>query len=264
MHPRLNPFWAIKRLVMNPRLKITSTNLDILKLGSSYGGWSFVPTDKLRRSVIISAGLGEDASFDVEIASKYSLKVIFLDPTPRAIKHFEEMEIQFCKHKSENYSSGGNQNIQSYEMRDLDSDNFDFIPKALWNKKTKMKFFKPENSSHVSHSLINFQFGYSVDTDYLEVACITLKDVLEYSELQSIPLFKLDIEGAEIEVLEDMLSNEIYPNQILVEYDELNYPSLRGRKRVLDCHGNLIAQGYKLIHRDMPSNFLYLKDLSQL
>jgi len=249
---------SFKLLLLNPRFKITATHFAILKLGSNHGGWSFIDEKDLKGAVVISAGLGEDASFDVEIASMYGMKVLIIDPTPRAIKHFNEMTTQFSKHATKDYSLGGHQDVQAYEMGSLDSHNFDFIPKALWNEKTKLRFFEPQDPSHVSHSIINFQKSYSTETTYIEVESIRLIDVFEYFKIQRIPLFKLDIEGAEIEVLKEMLLSRIYPNQILVEYDELNYPSLIGRKRVLGCHRDLISNNYELVHRDSPSNFLYL------
>ena len=64
---------------------------NIIFLGTKYGGWSLVDEDNLKNSTIISAGLGEDASFDIEFASKYDARIIIVDPTPRAIKHYDEI-----------------------------------------------------------------------------------------------------------------------------------------------------------------------------
>lgn len=69
----------------------TVDEFNIIHLGSAYGGWSLVNEDALKECTIISAGLSEDASFDVEFATKYNAKVIIVDPTPRAISHFNEI-----------------------------------------------------------------------------------------------------------------------------------------------------------------------------
>ena len=37
--------------------------------------------------------------------------------------------------------------------------------------------------------------------------------------IKSLPLIKLDIEGSETEVIQDLLNNYILPDQILVEFD---------------------------------------------
>jgi hypothetical protein len=35
---------------------------------------------------------------------------------------------------------------------------------------------------------------------------------------------KLDIEGAEIEVIKDMMEKNIFPSQLLIEYDGTKFP----------------------------------------
>ena len=77
-----------QQFVFNLKLD-TENNLNIRKLGTDYGGWSFVEDEKFHGGTIISCGLGEDASFDVEFSSKYNARIIIVDPTVRAIKHFE-------------------------------------------------------------------------------------------------------------------------------------------------------------------------------
>ena len=56
---------------------------NIIFLGTEYGGWSFVDEDNLKNCTIISAGIGEDASFDIEFASKYDARIIIVDPPVR-------------------------------------------------------------------------------------------------------------------------------------------------------------------------------------
>ena len=72
-----------------------SNKQGIVFLGTQYGGWSFVDNKNITdNTYIISAGLGEDASFDVELVNKYNCKVIIVDPTPRAIEHFKKIIIR--------------------------------------------------------------------------------------------------------------------------------------------------------------------------
>ena len=65
---------------------------NLQRLGSHYGGWTFEPSGDLKRATILSCGLGEDASFDVEFAAAFNATVIIVDPTPRAIAHFAQMQ----------------------------------------------------------------------------------------------------------------------------------------------------------------------------
>ena len=68
---------------------------------------------------------------------------------------------------------------------------------------------------------------------------------------------KLDIEGAEIEVLTDCMNQGIKPQQILVEFDELNMPSRQGFERVTMIDQLLRENGYQLLRTDGQSDFLY-------
>jgi hypothetical protein len=75
-----------------------------------------------------------------------------------------------------------------------------------------------------------------------------------------IPLVKLDIEGAEIEVIEQMIDSGLTPKQILVEFDELHNLSDKAFERVDKAHNLLLMSGYKLIYSDGTADFLYYKE----
>ena len=82
--------------------------------------------------------------------------------------------------------------------------------------------------------------------------------LLREFELTDIPLIKLDIEGAEIEVILSMMDKKIFPNQILVEYDELTALDKSSGLRIESAHSALLNAGYRLINYDYPNNFLYI------
>ena len=50
--------------------------------GSEYGHWCFIEHESLRDCIVISGGVGEDMSFDIDFASEYGAKVILYDPNP--------------------------------------------------------------------------------------------------------------------------------------------------------------------------------------
>ena len=247
----------LKQDVMNPRFSVTSTNLKLKSFGSDYGGWVFADSESLKSSIILSCGLGEDASFDVEIAEEYGLKVVIVDPTPRALRHFSQIMTHLGRKKTHDYFTGGKQSVSSYNLENLAEYNFKIIPKAIWVSDLPVRFYSPPIAEHVSHSILNYQNNYSVDTPYIEVEAITMKQIIEGESLQDIPLLKLDIEGAEVEVIINFLNEGIFPEQILVEFDELHVPSLKARQRIISCHKKLIDNDYVLVNIS-GSNYLYL------
>jgi len=225
--------------------------------GSEYGHWCFIEHEGLKNSLIISGGVGEDMSFDIDFASEYGAKVILYDPTPRAIKHFELVSTNFGKKSTRDYVSGGNQPIESYDLSNLTNENFVYREYALWNENTRVKFFQPTNKNYVSHSVNNIQRNYDVeDSDFIEVDSIKLSD--EIIVLDKFPsILKLDIEGAALEVLEDLFENNIFIDQICIEYDEQNVPGKISGHRIKSMNKLFDKNGYNCIHKS-ASDYLFV------
>ena len=236
---------------------------DLVRLGSDYGGWTFVHHGELFGSTIISAGLGEDASFDVEFARTYGARVIIVDPTPRAVKHFNEISSRLGSSNMCGYSGGGAQSVEAYDLRGIDQSNLTLVPQALWKTATTLKFFEPINEKHVSHTLVNFRRDYRDAGNYMVVESITMSDLLRdngFRDGDSFQLVKLDIEGAEVEVISHFLDEGIRPKQILVEFDELNAPSSESFTRIDLINTKLNNFGYQCIWTDNQVDFLYISD----
>jgi FkbM family methyltransferase len=232
-------------------------------LGSNYGGWSYLDNNNLNNKYIISAGLGEDASFDVELISKYNCKILIVDPTPRSIKHYDEIIDNQGRGKSKSYGEEGEQSIHSYDLSNLNKDNFILINNALYNIDNKeLKFFAPPNKKHVSYSLNNRQNDYKETGVYIKVKTITVKSILNKFNIENLEMIKLDIEGAAVEVILNMLEDKIFPQQILVEFDELNKATEISLDRFFDCHYKILSNNYKLVKTSSEfPNFLYIKNL---
>ncbi len=243
-----------------PRVTVDAPQTTV-RLGSKYGGWDFLEKPGLKDSVILSCGLGEDASFDVEFSKKYGATVLLVDPTPRAVEHYRKLVERLGKKAESDYVAGGNQPVEAYDMEGLSADSFKLIEKALWNKEETLKFFMPSQKGFVSHSLVNVSNNYRQDTAYLEVQGITMETLLKAHGVEKLPLMKMDIEGAEITVLNDMLDKNILPDQLLVEFDGLNNPSRRSRDEFEQVDSRLRKVGYGLVKRD-EANFLYVRNSS--
>ena len=101
-------------------------------------------------------------------------------------------------------------------------------------------------------------------TDFIKVKTITVKSILNKFDINDIEILKLDIEGAEIEVIKNILCKRIFPNQILVEFDELNKINELAIKKFEDVHQMLLSKNYNLIktNNNFP-NFLYLRQFNK-
>ena len=238
--------------------KISKTK-KLFYLGTEYGGWHFIHDENLENSLMISAGVGEDISFDIEMINKYKIKVILIDPTPRSIEHINKVSKSLGKSNTKEFLDGGSQPIEAYNLKDVNKNDFTLIKKALFNKSNQIvKFFEPPNADHVSHSISNWQNDFKKESKFIEVETISISDIVNFYNIDNIPLLKLDIEGAEIEVVNDMLKNKILPKQLLVEFDELYKNSLKGYLRATYIFFKLLINGYKLINANKFPNFLFV------
>lgn len=187
------------------------------KLGTNYGGW-FIPKEcKLdENSIIYSGGVGEDISFDIKLQTKYNCNIILFDPTKKAIKHFQECKNYFLNNT--NYKFTGNIQSDYYKNIKDENPNFDkiqYIDIGLWDKNDKIKFYKQTNKNNVSQSIIPNMF--TDECDIIDVD--SLKNIMQNLNHNYIDLLKLDIEGAEINVLNQMLDDNIFPKYLCVEFD---------------------------------------------
>lgn len=173
-------------LLLRPRKR---NDLQLLG-GTTYGGWVVPITLLARDAICYCAGVGEDISFDLELAKRFKCQVFAFDPTPRAIEHIRQ------------------------NASDLPG--FHFFDYGLWSSEANMKFYAPRNPQHVSHSILNLQRT----KDFFIAPCKRLSLVMEELGHSRLDLLKLDIEGAEYEVIKSIIEDNLDIKVLCVEFDQ--------------------------------------------
>ena len=168
-------------------------------------------------SIVYSAGVGEDISFDLNLHYKTGCKIYLIDPTARAKAHFEEVKSFYSGDRSQPSFRGAIQSdyIENIRNLSIDIEKFEFIPIGLGNQPEQLKFYRQIQPDYVSQSLIQGMFG----DDYDLVTVDSLSGLMRQNGDTQIDLLKLDIEGAEIKVLNDIIDRNIMPKIICVEFD---------------------------------------------
>jgi FkbM family methyltransferase len=173
-------------------------------------------------AVCYCCGAGEDISFDMALARELQCEVHTFDPTPAAIAYVESF-----------------QNLHPTRIF--------FHPWGVWARDERVRFFAPKDSMHVSHSIVNLQ----KTSRFFEADCKRLTTIMRELGHNSLRLLKLDVEGAEYQVIESMLTDRIHPAVLAVEFDELHCPLDGGaRSRIKETIERLLIAGYGLVSVD--------------
>jgi FkbM family methyltransferase len=249
---------GVDNYVFARRVHITP-HPNLRRLGTPYGGWTFAAVPELRDCVVISCGLGEDASFDIEFACEFGAQILIVDPTPRAIEHFRDIEARIGQPSARPYDPGGKQAVDAYDLSGVRPGQLVLVDNAVSDSVGRVHFYAPRDPEHVSHSIVNFQNDYSSMTPFIEVNTVTIQSLVDRVDRSRLQIVKFDIEGSEIAVINDMLRHDIRPPQICIEFDELGIPTPRAFADFYGCHKLLEGAEYRAAYFDGVSSFLYLQ-----
>lgn len=227
-------------------IKVLKPSSNLLRLGTKYGGWTFLNIQDLRNSKIISCGAGEDISFDIDFINYYNAKVILVDPTPKAIIHYNEVIKKSGQKKKIDQYSYGKVNSDSYDLTHITKSNLLYINKGIDITSGQARFYFPKIITNTSNSLI--KDGMHDNENYILVNTITIRDLMVQYDIQNIAILKLDIEGKEIDVIKDLIIKKIFPKQILIDFDGLLFPSRASINDFKCTHEMLLQNNYKLIN----------------
>lgn len=221
-------------------------SFDLRRIGSSYGGWVIAHHPALYGRSFLSAGAGEDISFDVEFSTVYGMKGIIVDPTPRAIVHVEEVLQRVGQRRTEPYCLGGDQPVSTYDLSGLKHDSITFLPDALWIDDEGVDFFPPKEEKNVSHSI--FLKRGSNQTPSVRVGSVSPRSLAQKVDPSEILLIKLDIEGAEVDVIAPLLESFPAMQQFLIEFDVEKTQRSDRYELVQQSLDDLSSAGFVLAH----------------
>lgn len=222
------------------------------RLGSEHGGWVFPKRLMNSQSICYLAGAGTDISFDLELANAYRPKIFIFDPTPGAIAHFEDTKKGIMA-ENEMFTQGRK---HQYPQDKKAFDAITFLNYGIWNKDETLKFYVPANKDHISHSVKNL----NKTSDYFDAKVKSLSSIMAELGHDHIDLLKIDIEGAEYEVLEDIVQKKLTVKSICVEFDENFTKNIDSGylKRITGTVEKLRSYGYLLVHREKPFDMTFI------
>lgn len=216
--------------------------MELVRLGTEYGGW-FVPRNSLRQmnrnKILLSAGIGHDVSFDVEM-QKNGFGVIALDPLLDCCK-FAEEKLNFSEFTK-------------------------VLNVGLGKRSGHELFFSPGSNESNSWSLTN-EHGTSTNLA-IPMETMTLSEILELipNANKAYIVLKMDIEGAERIIFQDVIDHSESFDFVCIEMDFLQllpFKSLAERiRRVRETRrilNSMESKDFRLVHIE-NFNFFWIRD----
>lgn len=136
-----------------------------------YGGWAIPDGILSAESAVVDIGLGEDISFSESLIAEYGCSVHGFDPTPKSIAY----------------------------VQDRAPRNFQLHKVGVAGSNRMATFFLPNNPANVSGSITK---SAHVGDNQIDVKLIDIDNVFNVINKDRIDLLKIDIEGAEYELLD--------------------------------------------------------------
>ena len=166
----------------------TQVDCSTVILGNAHAKWGICTRELRPESVVYSFGIGQDISFDIELIEQFGLTVHAFDPTPRSKQWLSRQSLpeKFIYHE--------------YGIAPYDGT-------ALFNP--------PQNEFHVSYSMLSN--GNPADSA-VAAEVFSLTTIMKKLGHAKIDVLKMDIEGAEYQVIPSILSSRVSISQLLVEF----------------------------------------------
>lgn len=156
-----------------------------------HGDWCFIPDNLTSNSVIYSLGVGEDIIFDVEIIKEFKVSVEAFDPTPNSIEWLKSTSTP---------------------------DNFNFHPFGISNTDGILKLYPLIVKGKTSSSMFTLDDECGSKEGAVEIPVKKLSTIMSDLNHKHIDILKMDIEGAEYDVIDDLLESQLDVKQLLVEF----------------------------------------------
>ena len=160
---------------------------------AKFSDWAIVPSLLNRESPIVySFGIGDSIEFERLLIDRFHAQVHAFDPTPSVYDWLREAKVPEAFH---------------------------FYPWAISSRDETLTLYpRRRRNAGETHQMYTCVPQAGIDNDSLSVPSKRLGTILTLLGHERLDILKMDIEGAEYDVLSDLIENQVRPDQILVEF----------------------------------------------
>lgn len=211
-------FWPIKlflkrisgkELWLKPEVRVDVRQSD---------SWKYIHGALGEDSIVYSLGVGDLIDFDLDLINDHGLTVHAFDPTPFAEEWVASQSLP---------------------------QEFVFHPWAAAGEDGSLRLYRRVSTRGKASEVMWTAGSDAGDADdYIDSPAYTIRTIMEKLGHDRVDLLKMDVEGAEYEILDALRDVENLPKQLLVEYHH-RFPGI-GKQRTEDSIRMLGELGYKI------------------
>lgn len=158
----------------------------------AYGNYFLDPSKVGAHPVVFSIGVGQHIDFDRALIERHDVTLHLIDPTPTSKAYVEGAKLPA---------------------------NVTFHPVAISSRDGEMEMYIDDMESDFQRASSISMFNRGVGTKSFTVQCRRVTTLMAECKVDSIDVLKLDVEGAAIMVLNDVLDQGVHPRQIACEFE---------------------------------------------
>ena len=182
--------------------------------------WVISPAGLATEPLVYSLGLSENLSFDLGMIQQYGAKVHGFDPTIESQRFIAKSRIPA---------------------------GFHYHPLAVAGHDGKLDLYERMGKG-----------GRKKGDCFLKASCKKISSLVQELGHSHLDILKIDVEGSEYSILEDVCLKQIPISQIAVEFHH-RFEEV-GLSATIRAHQMLVSHGYQLAHiSDWAEEFLYIK-----
>ena len=180
--------------------------------------WKYIPELIGTDSIVYSLGVGDLINFDLDLIDQHGVTVHAFDPTPFAEEWVaaQSLPANFVFHPWA--AAGSDGSLRLYRRV------------STTGKRSKVMWTADDNAGDAG--------------DFIDAPAYTVKTIMEKLGHESVDILKMDIEGAEYDILDGLGECETLPKQLLVEYHH-RFPGI-GKRRTAESIAKLRGLGYRI------------------
>lgn len=182
------------------------------------GGWWYEPGLLDSSSIVYSFGVGDTIEFDLELIERTGATVHAFDPTPVSLRTLSDAVLPSAFHFHQVAAAASDGVLRLYPGVRKDG-----------------------SLSETMYTLVEDERSRDKVIEVPARTVASLRHELGHAEID---LLKLDIEGAEYSVVDQLLESGIRPAQLLIEFHHRHSPD--GVRGTIDLVARIRAAGYRI------------------